>query len=44
MLRRIILGILCVSSLLLGADEVVFETSEGKIVFALKPDIASLAC
>ena len=44
MLRRIILGILCVSSLLLGADEVVFETSEGKIVFALKPDVAPLAC
>ena len=42
-MKRWILGILlCVNALV--ANEVVFETTQGKIVFALKPDIAPKAC
>ena len=42
-MKRWILGILlCVNALV--ASEVVFETTQGKIVFALKPDIAPKAC
>ncbi len=43
-MKKIILALmLCLSGLLAG-NEVVFETSEGVIVFALKPEIAPKAC
>lgn len=42
-MKRWILGILlCMNALV--ASDVVFETTQGKIVFALKPDIAPKAC
>lgn len=43
-MKKWLLALMLGASALLGADEVVFETSEGKIVFALKPDIAPKAC
>lgn len=36
--------LLGMSTLLLGASEVVFETTQGKIVLALKPELAPKAC
>lgn len=44
MFKKWLLALMLGASMLLGADEVVFETSEGKIVFALKPEIAPKAC
>ena len=44
MFKKWFLALMLGASVLLGADEVVFETSEGKIVFALKPEIAPKAC
>lgn len=42
-MKRWILGILlCMNALV--ASDVVFETTQGKIVFSLKPDIAPKAC
>ena len=43
MFKKWLLALMLGASMLLGADEVVFETSEGKIVFALKPEIAPKA-
>ncbi|MDD3342045.1 MAG: peptidylprolyl isomerase [Sulfurospirillaceae bacterium] len=43
MKKFFLLMVIGVWSLLMGA-EVVFETTQGKIVFALKPDIAPKAC
>ena len=44
MVKKVILAVLASVSVLFGANEVVFETSAGKVVFALKPEIAPKAC
>lgn len=44
MVKRWILALLLSASALLASNHVVFETTEGKIVFALKPEIAPKAC
>ena len=44
MVKRDLLAVLASVSVLFGANEVVFETSAGKVVFALKPEIAPKAC
>lgn len=43
-MKRLFWMVMLASSALFGANEVVFETSAGKIVFALKPEIAPKAC
>lgn len=43
-MKRLFWMVMLASSTLFGANEVVFETSAGKIVFALKPEIAPKAC
>jgi len=43
-MKKVILALMVGASVLLGANEVVFETTSGKIVFALKPEIAPKAC
>lgn len=43
-MKRLFWMVMLVTSTLFGANEVVFETSAGKIVFALKPEIAPKAC
>lgn len=43
-MKKIILALMLCLSGLLASNEVVFETSEGVIVFALKPEIAPKAC
>ena len=44
MIKRWIVALLLSASALLASNHVVFETTEGKIVFALKPEIAPKAC
>ena len=44
MIKRWIVALLLSASMLLASNHVVFETTEGKIVFALKPEIAPKAC
>ena len=44
MIKRLIVALLLSASALLASNHVVFETTEGKIVFALKPEIAPKAC
>lgn len=44
MIKRWIVVLLLSASALLASNHVVFETTEGKIVFALKPEIAPKAC
>ena len=44
MIKRLIVALLLSASALLASNDVVFETTEGKIVFALKPEIAPKAC
>lgn len=44
MMKRWVWVLLCGVSALFGANEVVFETTQGKIVFTLRPDIAPKAC
>ncbi len=44
MIKRWIVALLLSASALLASNDVVFETTEGKIVFALKPEIAPKAC
>lgn len=44
MINRWIVALLLSASMLLASNHVVFETTEGKIVFALKPEIAPKAC
>lgn len=43
-MKRLFWMVMLVTSTLFSANEVVFETSAGKIVFALKPEIAPKAC
>lgn len=44
MMKRWVWVLLCGVSALFGGNEVVFETTQGKIVFTLRPDIAPKAC
>ena len=44
MIKRWIAALWLSASVLLAGNNVVFETTEGKIVFALKPEIAPKAC
>ena len=44
MIKRWIVALLLSASALLASNDVVFETTEGKIVFALKPEIAPKTC
>ena len=44
MIKRWIVALLLSASMLLASNHVVFETTEGKIIFALKPEIAPKAC
>lgn len=43
-MKHILVGLLFFFSTLWAGNEVVFETTQGKIVFALKPEIAPKAC
>jgi len=44
MIKRWIVALLLSTGALLASNQVVFETTEGNIVFALKPEIAPKAC